>query len=315
MKKILSAALAVLMILTFAACDGEDNATTEAKKTDAPTVTTTSAPETTTKNPETTTNTPDTTTAAPDVTTNAPAATTGDTSPETIDPEVVLLSASKKANDYQSFVMTTTSKTILEINGEKTESVESSVLTFKKLLEYDGAFKAMMVTTYEGEEDSEAVEGKFYYEGGILYSDFADMKLYYEIESDDFLELAGLQVDPIDYTELFSTLTATERDDCSTVVSATDFTEKGKEYIASIIGDLSEWGDVNITYPEFSVDVILDKSGDLSAVSMRLTVEVTVEGETVRMTLHSDSVYSNINNIASIDFPSFDDFELLEDME
>lgn len=304
MKKLLSALLAMLMILTFVACDGDDSSTTEAKKTDAPTVTT-SVPETTTK--------------TPDVTTNAPAVTTGNLPPET--PLTgdytanVLATASKKAEEYQSFVLTTTSKTILEINGEKTESAETSVLTLKKLLEYDGAFEAMMVTTYEGEEDSEPVEGKFYYKGSMLYSDFADMKLCYEIERDDFLELAGLQTDSIDYSELFSTLWATEKADSSTVISANDFTEKGKEYIASIIGDLSEFGNVDITYPEFSVEVTVDAPGNLTAFSMRLTVEVTVEGETVRMTLLSDSVYSDINNIDSIDFPSFDDFELLEDME
>ena len=84
MKKFFACFLAVLMLVSFVACDnsadtssGVPETTTEAPETttEAP-ETTTEAPETTTEAPETTTEAPETTTEAPETTTEAPETTT-----------------------------------------------------------------------------------------------------------------------------------------------------------------------------------------------------------------------------------------------
>lgn len=311
MKKLLSALLATLMILTFAACDGDDvEETTRAKKkTTAPEITTVD-PATTTNMPDVTTGSPDTTTNVPDVTTATPAVTTEnkvpDTTPTITTGAKLLNEACDRAKEYTSFVMESVSKSIIEVSGEKIETVEHTTVTLRKV---DNGYEAKVVVSYDNEESVDSVA---YYKDGMIYTSYEDTKICYELSTEEFLELAGLQDDDIDYSVLFNEFSVTGYEGGITVINATEFTDKGKDYVASIVGDL---GDVGITYPEFSIAATTNADGDMTSLAMKLVVEANSEGVTARVSLDVLQEYVVINDVNSIDFPSFEDYELLEDME
>lgn len=303
MKKLLSALLATLMILTFAACDGDDEAeTTRAKKK-------TSAPEITTVDPEITTNLPDVSTGSPDTTTNVPNVTTENKAPDTTPTETtgakLLNAARNRAKEYTGFVMKSTSKSVIEVSGEKIENVEHTTVTLRKV---DNGCEAKVVLSYDNEA---AVDSVAYYKDGMIYTSYEDTKICYELSADDFLELAGLQDDDIDYSELFNEFSVTGYEGGITVIGATDFTDKGKDYIASIVGDL---GGVDVTYPEFSIEVTTNAEDDLISISMKLVVEATSDGVTARVSLDAVQEYVVINDVDSIDFPSFEDYEKINNI-
>lgn len=311
MKKLLAAALAALMIFTFAACDeGDSEETTRAKKKK------TTAPEVTTVDPEITTNLPGVTTDLPETTT-APVVTTT-TSPVTVTPEVttpeteqpsglaqLLSNARDSVNNATGYVVKSTSKTVIEVSGEKVETVEYTTVTFRKV--GDG-FEAMIVVEYDNDE---AVPAVAYYKDGMVYTSYEDTKVCYELSADDFRELAGLQEEQIDYSEIFSTFSVTGNEDGTTVIGATDFTAKGKDYIASIVGDL---GDVEVAYPAFSIEVTVDHDGNMRSLAVNIVVEATSEGVTARVSMDSIQEFSDVNNVGSIDFPSFDGYEKIDNM-
>lgn len=311
MKKLLAAALAALMILTFAACDeGDSEETTKAKKkkTTAPAVTTvdpvttTDLPDVTTDLPETTTTSPVTTTTSP--VTEAPVVTT----PETEQPSglaQLLTNARDSVNNATGYIMKSTSKTVIEVSGEKIETVEYTTVTFRKV--GDG-YEAIIALEYDNDE---AVPSIAYYKDGMIYTSYEDTKVCYELSADDFRELAGIQEEQLDYSELFSTFSVTGNEDGTTVIGATDFTEKGKDYIASIAGDL---GDVEVAYPAFSIEVTIAPDGGMLSLALNIVVEATSEGVTARVSMDAVQEYSDINNVNSIDFPSFEGYEKIDNM-
>lgn len=307
MKKFLTAALAAIMVLTFDACDSSDgDVTTEKAKT-------TTAPEVTTTEPIVTTETPVTTenpvtTEAPvttetPVTTNKPDTDTPSTGDS--DAQALLIAANKASTEYKSYIMKSLTNIGYYISGQVISGSIESELTLKTVeggVEAAGTEKSVY-------EDVETVSD-YYYKGGIYYTSYEDTKYGYELSLEDFYDMTLSDLELTDLGDKFAKYEIVNGDNGERTVVATGFSEEGKKYIESIFGEDFEGTDVDFT--DFSLSVTVDANGNPTAFEIKVGVSATAEGMTVKATIDMKSEYQKINAVDSIDFPSFDDYEIID---
>lgn len=301
MKKFLTAALAALMILTFAACDGDSEVTTEKKKT-------TTAPEVTTVEPNVTTTTSIVTTETP-VTTEAPV-TTNKPSTETpstgnSDAQSLLANANKAASEYKSYVLKSFMTLDYDIGGQVISASNESEVTIRNI---EGGVEAAGVekSVYE---DTEEVSN-YYYKDGVYYTSYEDTKLGYELSLEDFYEMALSDLELTDFSDKFAKYEIVNGDNGERTIVASGINDAGKKYIESIFGDDIDSSALEFT--EFSLSLTVDAKGNPTAFEIKVGVSVTEEGMTVKATIDMKSEYQKVNEIDSIDFPSFDDYEITD---
>lgn len=157
------------------------------------------------------------------------------------------------------------------------------------------------------------ITANMYYADGMYYMDMLGQKMKTPMPLNEMMDTvkqsAGTTVDSLEYIQNLKLRTEGEDRILSFTMDATKMNGLLQQVMSSL---QSITGNGSVSYRDISCEYIVNPEGYCTKSRMKMTMDMTVEGETITMTLDGDVGYANPGQPVTITAPNLAEYTLAE---
>lgn len=224
------------------------------------------------------------------------------------DPKAVFDAAVKKNSELTSVDMDTTMKMTM---AQSEESMDISVdmnMKMSNLNDESMQYLAETKTSTMGQ----SMDATIFYTDGYYYMDGMGQKIKYPMDLTEIMESVKQSTDSTNLTSDQMKEITIQKEGDNTILSFTGDPEKMNSYVdeimSSMSGVASGMEDVEMTFKEASGTYTVNKDGYYTDMTMNMTVDMTMQGETISMVLEMNGKVNNPGQEVTVELPDTADF-------
>lgn len=148
------------------------------------------------------------------------------------------------------------------------------------------------------------MEMSMYYENGYYYIDSMGQKIKYAMDLTAMMEQVKQTTEGANVQSDYLKDIKSKKDGDNQVLTFTVDAAKMDSYVQDIMGDMgTNMEGVTYSIKEASGEAVVNKDGYFTSAKMKMTLEMTMNGETVSMAMDVDSIYNNIGQAVEVTAP------------
>lgn len=152
-----------------------------------------------------------------------------------------------------------------------------------------------------------------YYENGYYYTEVMDQKIKYAMDMDAMVKQIKDSTGGAGMDSSYMKEITAKKDGDNQILTFTVDGEKMNSYVQDMMSQMSSGMGTNlegVTYDikEVSGEATVNKDGYFSNVKMKMTMDMTMEGETVAMTIDMDCTYNNPGQTVEVTAPDLEGY-------
>ena len=200
------------------------------------------------------------------------------------------------------------SKKTSELQEMDIETTAAMTMTQGDQTKYLAAGK----TTMAGQD----IDMKMYYEGGYYYMETMGQKIKYAMDLNQLMEQVKQSTEGANMESSYMKEIKAKKDGDNQVLTFTADAEKMDSYVQDIMGSMSGAiaGAEDIAYKikSASGEAVVNKDGYFSSMNIKMSMDMTVQGETVGVEMNTNAVYHNPGQAVTLTAPDLEGYQEID---
>ena len=167
-------------------------------------------------------------------------------------------------------------------------------------------------TTMAGQD----IDMKMYYEGGYYYMETMGQKIKYAMDLNQLMEQVKQSTEGANMESSYMKEIKAKKDGDNQVLTFTADAEKMDSYVQDIMGSMSGAiaGAEDIAYKikSASGEAVVNKDGYFSSMNIKMSMDMTVQGETVGVEMDTNAVYHNPGQAVTLTAPDLEGYQEID---
>lgn len=227
------------------------------------------------------------------------------------DPKEVFDAAVKKNSELTSLDMDTTMKMTMT-QGEETMDITVDMnMKMSNMNEDSMQYLADTKTSLMGQ----SMDARIFYKDGYYYMDGMGQKIKYPMDLTELMESVKQSTESTNLqSEQMKEITMAKEGD-STILTFTADPEKMNAYLSEVMGSMSGMGTMDgmeMTFKEASGTYTVNKDGFYTDMTMKMSVDMAMEGESISMVLDLTGKVNNPGQDVTVEFPDTEGYTEVE---
>lgn len=221
------------------------------------------------------------------------------------DAKTIYDEASKKTSELASMDMTSVIDTQMT-SGEDTIDMKMDLdVKIADMNSESMKYLAEGTTSIMGQD----IEISMYYENGYYYVESMGQKVKYAMDLNAMIEQVKQSTEGTGVqSEYLKEITA-KKDGDNQILTFTVDAEKMDAYVNDILGEMgTNMEGMAYTIKDASGEAVVNKEGYFSSAKIKMTLEMTVDGETMTMVMDSNSTYNNPGQTVEVTAPDLEGY-------
>lgn len=221
------------------------------------------------------------------------------------DAKTIYDEASKKTSELTSMDMTSVINMQMT-QGEETIDMKMDLdMKIADMNTENMKYLAEGTTSVMGQD----MDVSMYYENGYYYVESMGQKIKYAMDLNAIMEQVKQSTEGADVqSEYLKEITA-KKDGDNQVLTFTVDAEKMDAYVNDILGEMgTDMQGMTYTIKDASGEAVVNKEGYFSSEKIKMTLEMTVEGETMTMVMDTDCTYNNPGQTVEVTAPDLEGY-------
>lgn len=153
------------------------------------------------------------------------------------------------------------------------------------------------------------IDISMYYENGYYYVESMGQKVKYAMDLNAMIEQVKQSTEGTGVqSEYLKEITA-KKDGDNQILTFTVDAEKMDAYVNDILGEMgTNMEGMAYTIKDASGEAVVNKEGYFSSAKIKMTLEMTVDGETMTMVMDSNSTYNNPGQTVEVTAPDLEGY-------
>lgn len=224
------------------------------------------------------------------------------------DPKEIYDAATKKSEELTSV------DADYEMDMVMTQGEDKMDISTSMNMKMDGMNTEALRYLAEGTTSTmgQTMDTKMYYEGGYCYMEAMGQKMKYAMDLDQMVEqIKSAQGGGTMDSSYLSDIQAKKEGDDQILTYTADASKMG-DYVQEIFGAMGAMGDqlegISYDIKAVSGDMVVNKEGYVTKSNVKMTMEMTMDGETISMEADVSVVYNDPGKTVEITAPSLDGY-------
>lgn len=221
------------------------------------------------------------------------------------DAKTIYDEASKKTSELASMDMTSVIDTQMT-SGEDTIDMKMDLdVKIADMNSESMKYLAEGTTSIMGQD----IDISMYYENGYYYVESMGQKVKYAMDLNAMIEQVKQSTEGTGVqSEYLKEITA-KKDGDNQILTFTVDAEKMDAYVNDILGEMgTNMEGMAYTIKDASGEAVVNKEGYFSSAKIKMTLEMTVDGETMTMVMDSNSTYNNPGQTVEVTAPDLEGY-------
>lgn len=227
------------------------------------------------------------------------------------DPKEVFDAAVKKNAELTSMDMDTTMKMTMTQGEENIDIAVDMKMKMSDVGKDTMQYLAETKTSLMGQ----TMDATIFYKEGYYYMDSMGQKIKYPMDLTALMESVKQSTESTNLqSDQLKDLTM-EKEGDNTILTFTADPEKMNEYLTDIMGSMSgmgAMGDMQMTFKEASGTYTVNKDGYYTDMTMKMTVDMDLQGEAVTMSLDLTGKVNNPGQDVTVELPDTEGYTEIE---
>ena len=220
--------------------------------------------------------------------------------------------ASKKTSELQEMDIETTAAMTMT-QGDQTIDLSTTMnIQMTGANTDDMKYLAAGKTTMAGQD----IDVTMYYEGGYYYMETMGQKFKYAMDLNQLMEQVKQSTDGANMESSYMKEIKAKKDGDNQILTFTADAEKMDSYVQDIMGSMSGAiagaEDVAYKIKSTSGEAVVNKDGYFSSMNIKMSMDMTVQGETVGVEMDTDAIYHNPGQAVTLTAPDLEGYQEID---
>ena len=176
----------------------------------------------------------------------------------------------------------------------------------------DMKYLAAGKTTMAGQD----IDVTMYYEGGYYYMETMGQKFKYAMDLNQLMEQVKQSTEGANMESSYMKEIKAKKDGDNQILTFTADAEKMDSYVQDIMGSMSGAiagaEDVAYKIKSASGEAVVNKDGSFSSMNIKMSMDMTVQGETVGVEMDTDAIYHNPGQAVTLTAPDLEGYQEID---
>ena len=176
----------------------------------------------------------------------------------------------------------------------------------------DMKYLAVGKTTMAGQD----IDVTMYYEGGYYYMETMGQKIKYAMDLNQLMEQVKQSTEGANMESSYMKEIKAKKDGDNQILTFTADAEKMDSYVQDIMGSMSGAiagaEDVAYKIKSASGEAVVNKDGYFSSMNIKMSMDMTVQGETVGVEMDTDAIYHNPGQAVTLTAPDLEGYQEID---
>lgn len=221
------------------------------------------------------------------------------------DPKVLYDEASKKTSELTSMdVISVINMQMTQ--GEETTDIKMDLdMKMADINTENMRYLAKGTTSLMGQN----MDLLMYYENGYYYMDSMGQKIKYAMDLDGIMKQVKQSTEGASVNSSYLKEITAKKDGANQVLTFTVDAEKMDAYVQDMMGQLgTNMEGVTYTIKEASGEATINKEGFFTNSKIKMSLEMTTQGQTIAMVMDTDSTYNNPGQTVEVTAPDLEGY-------
>ena len=155
-----------------------------------------------------------------------------------------------------------------------------------------------------------------YYEGGYYYMETMGQKIKYAMDLNQLMEQVKQSTEGANMESSYMKEIKAKKDGDNQILTFTADAEKMDSYVQDIMGSMSGAiagaEDVAYKIKSASGEAVVNKDGYFSSMNIKMSMDMTVQGETVGVEMDTDAIYHNPGQAVTLTAPDLEGYQEID---
>lgn len=217
--------------------------------------------------------------------------------------------ASKKTSELKEMDIETTSAMTMTQGAETMDLSTTMDIQITGVNTEDMKYLASGKTSMAGQD----IDMMMYYEDGYYYMETMGQKFKYAMDLNQLMEQVKQNTESTNMQSSYMKEIKAKKDGENQILTFTADAEKMDTYVQDVMssmgGAVAGVEDIDYKIKSASGEAVVNKEGYFTSVNIKMSMDMTVQGQTVSVEMDTDSVYRNPGQAVTLQAPDLEGYQ------